>query len=480
MNATDAASSLFDRLPTVAQVNVLRFFSKAPEQEDWASNISSASMLEVAEDGHPLQQLAKSVLTDVTIMQLDEDWIERTRGLLDAFGATCTSLSMKGVDSTDIEPLLTTHSVPNLKRLSLHKRPLRLEPLGRFLEKQKKLEEVQIRWADWSVGMPQALSQRGPGLKRLVLSTSLTFKDELSRMFETIGSTLEFLKIFFRKDDQLLNASKFDVTSLPTSCPRVTELSIRWSITHLREEEVSLYALYGAQLQRVHLFGMDFSDAFVNTLALCCPNAFVDLSGVHGDPTPLMKALGASVSAVKLFEDVAPTNRIMRAATVAESVESLGIGSRNAFAFFERPKSKLRRLILTIDEDAENFDEAVVTIAKNSGDLRQLKVTCEGISAHALEELSIRNPLLESVEMYYMVPKGVEKRDEFRQRSMVNLLRAFVRCKSLKVLHLSVIPMFLYIPDARVDVIDDACVPYRCRNVSIHLDLLEYNFRRSC
>lgn len=475
MEATKEPHSLFERLPHAALVNMLRFFSQAPEAEGWAGRVLDATKLSIVAEGHPLKKAAENEPNQLMFFQFGDEVTEEEGRLLAAFGSTCTSLSMSAAELIDFDSLLTSYSFPKLKKISMSNLPSDFESFSMFMQKQRSLEELLINRRAWSLDMPDALSQRGPGLKKLALSTDLSCGEELTRMFDSIGSTLLSLKIVFRQEVGDLHESTFDIKSLAQSCPQLTDLSVGWLITHLREDEIALYALYGPQLQLVHLSGMDFPRSFLRTLSDSCPNVALDLSDVSCDVTPMLDTLGARISGLRLSDNVAPTGALTHAAADLTRLESLATGARNVCAIFEHPKTRLRSLILHSDEHVDDFDAAVAAIARSSGALVDVKVSCDGIGLRALEEFALSNALLEDVQLFYMVPEGADE-DVFRAAAMVDLVSAFVGCKMLRVLHLKVIPIGM--PDgdnARIAEVDDACVPYRSRNVSVRFDDVEYN-----
>lgn len=152
----------------------------------------------------------------------------------------------------------------------------------------KVLKNLCVHGAHWDEGIGDVIAVLGPGLQRLELCTRLSHVEGLTRMLESVGGTLQSLALTVYRLDSNMSASNFDLRTIASFCPQITEIYLKakdystdWFFTsRFREEELELYCKYGEQLTHVHLSFGGFTKAFLTRLASVCPNVCVDISEI--------------------------------------------------------------------------------------------------------------------------------------------------------------------------------------------------------
>lgn len=142
---------------------------------------------------------------------------------------------------------------------------------------------------------------------------------------------------------------------------------------------------------------------------------------------------------------------------------------------FAKPMTTLRQLSLN-DDKMFSYDQALIAIARSTGALREVKLVRDGrIQTSALYDLACCNPLLEKVAIYALFDgKDIQA---FCISYMIDILKSFVECKSERTNFLKVTSRLggAVIPSTRMVDVDNACVPYRPRSLSITLNGVEYH-----
>lgn len=472
--------SLFNHLSNAALTHILQFFSERPFHASWHQTLKNATKIEVAREGHPLKEAAKTAVKFLHLTWIQGDFSSDTMPMvLNTYGASCASLFLHVIQSPNVVEVPAVNECKRLKKLTLWGVPQGF-PLHSVLSGQSNLEELELHPGAWDASIGEAITALGVGLKRLELSTTLSHDAHLTRMFARVGRTLRSLELTFDADgpDQLV--SKFDVSKIATFCPLITDLSLHdknVDRANFRAREIALYCNYGAQLERVALFEGDFTKLFLEKMVSYCPNVRIDISFLSNDLDLIIETLGPLICECFLMPDAITASALKAVAPSLSGVEVLYMDISLVDTLFTNPKRRLHRLHIDAnrDEPLAPCDDAVLAIALNTGALREVKWDGPRIHIKTLQVLAEANRHLENVYVSDIPPDG-EDVVSFGSAYIIDMIEAFEACQALCVLDLNIFfPLDMEWPVARIVAVEDACVRFRFRSVSIQLAHVEYN-----
>lgn len=470
------AGTFFDNLPLVALVHILRFFSKKPFVVSWIKELKKETMIEVSRNCHPLLEVAKHAITKLVLAwRAKDDISEATQNILDFYGTTCVSLRLL---ITGLPLVLDAPSVRKcsmLKKLVVYNAPSGFS-FRNLLSGQSNLEKLEFVYMVWDSSAGDAIANIGAGLKRLKLSTKLSHSAALTRMLQSVGRTLHSLELLFEEEEHIDLDSSFDVPKIAEFCPDITEICLDYRpSSHFRENEIALYCKYGAQLKHVSLIGRGFTKSFLERLSFRCPNVRVNAFLASDDRQLVMDTLGGLICENSLLINSITPTALRAVESKATSIETLNIDTTFAKQFFITPKTRLRCLAL-FSWDEEPFglcDDDVLTIARSTGALREFDWCGPRIRLQTMEVFAAANSGLEDVELFGYSP-GEEDGVSFSVAYLIDMIRAFSVCQELSELRLD--PCNDNdVPSTRNAAVEDACLSFRFRKVSVTLGSNQYN-----
>ncbi len=490
-----------DTLPPNAICNILRFFSDRPRDPGWRGRFGIKTLLDISRREGPLKELAKEQITALDLVsgevESEELWDESLNKLFKDFGESCSALCLRlylnipsGVSSNSWLPTFSQYCY-NLRKLEVWA-DRNLFPLNEVLGALKgRLEHLSLESTRHQESYFSSIANHCNGLKIFHLQLCPSNHSYLSRAFETIGPTLLTLSMHILKNSASADgfAVPLVVKDIGRMCPNVCELHMYGSTEDYRRDVEEVCIGYGAQLKRFSFPFCGKNEQFLHDLTSKCPNVSVDtgmtapdatiddfLYGVKKDPTKTMDILGPRLSTFSFRCGFTVTPEFATAASKCSNLSHLEIVECTSTLegmlkdIFEQPKPHLENLRISLKTPVarcfqQDFSSVLKTLARNSGSLQSVALSCPYRHSTSLEVLARANRHLELVNIHLCSDGEYPgNSEEARGDALGGVIEFFAACPHVRCI-------FIYDDcqddNEKIKAVEVACFKIRSRLVSV-------------
>lgn len=465
-------NTYFDQLPMDAVLNVVRFLSRTPRLPDWKSRLEVSTVLllnglegqisSAPANLHETLCIHKFRSNDVHNYgrknMIITDSFQSFKELVPLTGTQYSSLDIRTdfEDGPNLAKFVTEHCT-NIERLAFFRSnpSCWLESFGEKIRYIRLYEHVPL--LDVQVNCPF--------LRELQIDALNSEKTTEGKLWETIGDTLEFLRIRELKygNETIMRIEKY--------CRKLTSVHIE-KMEDCETIYLECLRSFGSQLEFASI--PDISKVDLKDTVKSCAKARFKLFPCHVDLGRTLNVLGDQLEDVmclnydRLLSDSeiewAPSRNLLW-------VQLKLCNEKHIRAFLESPKRLLRDFDLFLANDhykRTNLEDIMDLIADNTGALEKFTLTTElpqALHSSAFASLIKRNVLLSQVRILTRGPKPrVLLRD--RMAEITVILESFLKIPNLDQLILN---------DRehggveRSEQIEKICNSYRYRNRKVHV-----------